>query len=91
MTTKHWTIEIYIDQRDDGTTRARARLDTSDDVHLHGHGTAGPTPQEAAVPEISEQVAVAQALSQISHTLFSRAELDTRKANEAQYLSLTGA
>ena len=33
-----WTVEILIDEADRGT-HAVARLDTSDDAHVHGHGS----------------------------------------------------
>jgi len=70
-TTKRWTIEILLDEVDQGTTRAVARLDTSEDAHLHGQGT---WQGEAAVAaEIGDDVAVSRALGEIAEKLSIRA------------------
>jgi len=80
-TTKRWTMEILLDEQTPGGTRAAARLDTSDDAHLHGLGTwNGPVdaadpddPDDAVVPSVGEELAVATALRQIAAKLSVRA------------------
>ena len=42
-----WTVEILIDEADGGT-HAVARLDTSDDAHVHGHGSCRASPAPPA-------------------------------------------
>jgi hypothetical protein len=66
--TRRWTAEILLDEDDLGTTRAAARLDTSEDEHLHGLATwQDPDPQ--APSDAGVDVAVAEALSQIAAKL----------------------
>src|SRR5437763_7162594 len=64
-TAKRWTIEILIDEVDEGTTRAVARLDTSEDAHLHGRGMwlCGNDAESA------DDLAVSQALAEIANKL----------------------
>lgn len=70
-TTKRWTIEILITENADGTTHATARLDTSEDAHLHGQGTCQ-SMGDADVSEIGDEVAVSKALSEIAAKLSLR-------------------
>ena len=64
--TRRWTAEILLDEDDLGTTRAAVRLDTSEDEHLHGLATW----QDPEAPsEAGDDVAVAEALSQIAAKL----------------------
>ena len=74
-TTKRWTVEILIDEDDDGTTRAVARLDTSDDAHLHGHGTWR-SPGDADDATMGDELAVGTALSEVAAKLSIRAAGD---------------
>jgi Domain of unknown function (DUF1876) len=74
-TTKLWTVEIFLDEGDLGTTRATARLDTSDDAHLHGRGSWQSADEEEP-SEVGDDVAVAEALSQIAAGLTIRAAGD---------------
>jgi Domain of unknown function (DUF1876) len=62
--TRRWTAEILLHEDDLGTTRAAARLDTSEDEHLHGLAT-WQDPDPEAPCEDGDDVAVAEALSQI--------------------------
>jgi Rv2632c-like len=70
-TTKRWSVEILLDEEQTGTTQARARLDTSEDNHLHGHGTWRTRDDEG--PQLGDSAAVAQALRQIADKLALRA------------------
>jgi hypothetical protein len=70
--TRRWTAEILLDEDDLGLTRAAVRLDTSDDAHLHGLATwQDPDPETPS--EVGDDVAVADALSQIAAGLRQRA------------------
>ena len=76
-TSKHWSIEIFIDEHEDtGTTHAEARLHTHDDTHLHAHGQAKRNPTDRSVPEIGDELAVARALSELAHQLLHAAAED---------------
>jgi hypothetical protein len=71
-TAKRWTVEILIDEVDEGTTRAVARLDTSEDAHLHGRGTWRPV-NDGQIADVGDEVAVSQALAEIADKLSMRA------------------
>lgn len=62
-----WNVHIAIDTRD-RLTRAEARLEGKDDV-LVGEGTARANPADENVPDIGRELAVARALSELSHQL----------------------
>ena len=74
--TKRWTVDIFIDEHDDRTTHAEARLHTSDNTHLNAHGTARRNPGDAVVPEIGDELAAARALSELAHLLLHAAAED---------------
>lgn len=67
--TKRWSVDIYIDEHDDDTTRAEARLQTPDHTHLKGVGTARRNPSDVNVPEIGDELAVARALTDLGRVL----------------------
>jgi hypothetical protein len=71
-TTKRWTVEIFLDEVDTGGTHAAARLDTSEDAHVHGHGT-WPSMGDTDTSETGAEAAAGQALSQIAAKLATRA------------------
>lgn len=73
--TKRWTVDVHIDEHD-GKTRALARLHTRDQTHLVGIGLARLNPADRDVPEIGDELAVARALSDLSHKLFDAAVED---------------
>jgi len=70
--TRRWTAEILLDEDDLGTTRAAVRLDTSEDEHLHGLAM-WQVPDPEAPSEAGDDVAVAEALSQIAAKLRQQA------------------
>jgi hypothetical protein len=75
--TRRWQIDIFIDEHEDERlTNAEARLQTNDDTQLAGHGTAHRHPADAEVPEIGDELAVARALSDLSHQLVHAAATD---------------
>jgi hypothetical protein len=72
---KQWRVEILIDERDQ-QTHAEARLHTGDKTQLHGRGTARLNPKDKNIPEIGDELAVARALSELSHALLHAAAED---------------
>lgn len=72
--TGEWTISIFLDERD-GETDARAHLRTRD-TELTGYGLARCNPQDVDVPEIGFELAVARALSDLSHKLLDATVAD---------------
>lgn len=74
---KRWTVDIFIDEHDDERrTYAEARLNTGDRTKLRGTGWAHRNPRDREVPEIGDELAVARALSELSHGLLSAAADD---------------
>lgn len=67
--TKHWAVDIYIDEHDDDSTRAEARLRTRDGAHVTGVGFARRNPHDVNVPEIGDELALARALSDLAQRL----------------------
>jgi hypothetical protein len=72
MTTGTWSVDISFGERD-GRTWARARLHTADRTSLEATGTARLNPADHDIPEIGEELAVARALSALSHRLLDAA------------------
>ena len=73
--TKHWTVEIEIDEHD-GRTRAVAALGSRDGNRLVGVGLARLNPADRDVPDIGDELAVARALSELAHNLLEVAAGD---------------
>ena len=63
---KTWTVQVRIDEHE-GRTRAVARLRIDDTESLTGTGLARLNPADPDVPEIGDELAVARALSELSH------------------------
>ena len=77
---KKWTIDIYIDEHE-RQTRAEARLHTRDQTRLVGVGLARRNPVDPAVPEIGDELAVARALSELSHLLLDHAAREIEQSS----------
>jgi hypothetical protein len=65
---KTWTVQVRIDEHE-GRTRAVARLRIDDTESVTGTGLARLNPGDPDVPEIGDELAVARALSELSHRL----------------------
>ena len=76
MEQKRWTVEIYIDEHDDDTTRAEARLVNRDQTRLVGVGIAKRNPHDANVPEIGDELAASRALTDLANTLLDATSND---------------
>lgn len=74
-TNKRWNVQIIIDEYEGVSTRAEARLATGDN-QLTGTGIARRNPHDRDVPEIGDELAVARALSELSHQLLQTAAED---------------
>lgn len=75
MDEKRWTIEIVIDEHQTNT-RAQARLRPPGSAQLIGNGLARCNPDDANVPKIGDELAVARALSDLSHQLIEATARD---------------
>lgn len=79
-TTKRWHVDIFIDEHDDDTTRAEARLRTTDQIQITGVGTARRNPHDANVPEIGDELATARALNKLAQRLLQASAEDIEGA-----------
>ena len=77
---KNWTVRIDIGEHD-GRTRAVAHLSTRDTDTLVGVGFARLAPADRDVPEIGDEIAVARALSDLSHRLLQTATSDLEQVS----------
>lgn len=78
--TKNWTVRITIGEHD-GRTRAVAHLQTQDTETVAGVGFARLNPADLDVPEIGDEIAVARALSDLSHRLLDAATEDLEQVS----------
>jgi len=76
---KQWTVSIDVDEHD-GHTRAVARLHTRDTDRMTGVGLARLDAADRDVPEIGDEIAVARALSDLSHRLLQTATEDVEQS-----------
>ena len=74
---KRWNVAIEIDEQD-GRTRAVARLDAGA-AELTGVGMARRSPEDPDVPRIGDELAVARALSELSHQLLDATAADIER------------
>ncbi|GHE15309.1 DUF1876 domain-containing protein [Streptomyces alanosinicus] len=72
---KSWNIQISI-KEDDATVRAEAALTGCPGGPMVGQGTARCNPIDENVPDIGDELAVARALSSLTHQLVHAAATD---------------
>jgi hypothetical protein len=77
---KTWTVQVEIDEHED-RTRAVARLQTGGEQSLAGTGLARLNPADRDVPRIGDELAVARALSELSHRLLDVAARDIEQSS----------
>ncbi|MFE7774692.1 DUF1876 domain-containing protein [Streptomyces sp. NPDC057445] len=79
MRTKKWNVEIVITEND-RTTTAEARLRGQNEELIVGEGTAHRNRADQDIPHIGDELAVARALSGVSHELMHEvaSEIETR-------------
>ncbi len=68
MPTETWHVRVSI-ETEGRLTRAEARLEDKPDTVLVSEGTARANPEDANVPDIGRELAVARALSELAHQL----------------------
>ncbi|WP_030230899.1 MULTISPECIES: DUF1876 domain-containing protein [unclassified Streptomyces] len=73
--TLDWNVRLHLSEDDEGTTRARAVLDTGT-ASLTGHGTAHCHPADTNVPEIGDELAAGRAMRDLAQRLLDAAEHD---------------
>lgn len=85
--TKTWNTEISITEID-SEVRAEARLRGKDGGQLVGQGTARCNPADENVPDIGDELAVARAMSDLSHQLIQQAahDIEMRTARPVERL-----
>jgi len=71
-TTQEWKVGLFLSE-EDGTTKARAVLDTGTTT-LTGHGTAHCSPQDVDVPEIGDDLAAGRAMHSLARQLMKTAD-----------------
>ena len=71
-TDDHWSMVVFVAEID-GETDAEARLTKADSRHFSGRGKAKLDPADRNVAMIGEEIAIARALSDLSHKLLHSA------------------
>ncbi|MEU7819266.1 dsRBD fold-containing protein [Catellatospora sp. NPDC049111] len=80
MSTKHWTVDITIDDDGSGRTQAHARLDTGGTAAaLRGDGSAARNRFDEEVPEIGDELAAGRALVELGQRLLAQADADLER------------
>jgi hypothetical protein len=74
-TLRRWTVEVFVGE-EDGRTYAEATLHDDIGNHVLGTGMAKLNPVDPDVPEIGDEIAVARALTDLSHRLLNTAASD---------------
>jgi hypothetical protein len=77
---KTWTVQVDIDEHE-GRTRAVARLRAAGGQTMAGTGLARLNPADRDVPKIGDELAVARALSELSHHLLDVAARDIEQSS----------
>ncbi|WP_155375478.1 dsRBD fold-containing protein [Catellatospora vulcania] len=79
MSTKHWTVDIAIDDDGSGRTRAHALLTTDATPTLRGDGSAARNRFDEDVPEIGDELAAGRALVELGQRLLAQADADLER------------
>jgi hypothetical protein len=84
-TMRRWRVDVFVDEIDDRTTHAEARLFTDDETHLVGRGQARRDPHDRAVPEVGDEIAAGRALLDLAHALLGAAEADVEQLTHERF------
>lgn len=87
MTTKHWTVQVTLDETGDDT-HADAILNMDGDQQLKGYGGSHRNPQDESEPRIGDELATARALSDLAHRLLDVAAQDIESRTHQKVRSL---
>ncbi|MFG2758886.1 DUF1876 domain-containing protein [Streptomyces wuyuanensis] len=87
MRTKKWNVEIVITESD-RTTQAEARLRGQNAELYVGEGTAHRNRADQDIPHIGDELAVARALTGVSHSLLHEVatEIESRTGEQVHRL-----
>ncbi|MBW8795454.1 MAG: DUF1876 domain-containing protein [Streptomyces sp.] len=85
MHTAQWKVNLNLFEEDDGTTKARAVLETGT-TSLTAHGSAHCRPTDRNVPEIGDELAAGRAMNDLSQQLLRIAEQDIQSVAADQPL-----
>ncbi|MEU0397662.1 DUF1876 domain-containing protein [Streptomyces sp. NPDC006208] len=77
--TLEWKVRLYLFE-EDGTTKARASLDTGNAM-LTGRGSARCSPEDVDIPEIGDELAAGRAMSDLAGQLMQVADRDIKSVN----------
>lgn len=72
--TLEWKVRLYLSE-DEGTTTARAVLDT-ETASLTGRGVARCNPEDVDVPKIGDELAAGRAMDDLARQLMRAADSD---------------
>ncbi|MGW3624042.1 DUF1876 domain-containing protein [Streptomyces sp. NPDC000880] len=72
--TLEWSVRLHL-LEEDGTTKARAVLDTGT-VTLTGHGVARCNPQDVDIPTIGDELSASRAMKDLAQQLMRAADTD---------------
>ena len=81
---RRWRVDIFVDEVDETTTHAEARLFTDDETHLVGRGQARRNPRDPSVPEIGDEIAAGRALLDLARALLRASEADVEQVTHEQ-------
>lgn len=73
-TAREWHVRIFLSE-DQGTTTARAVLDTGETT-LTGRGVARCNPEDVDVPEIGDELAASRAMAELGRQMMRAADHD---------------
>ncbi|GAA1644372.1 dsRBD fold-containing protein [Catellatospora bangladeshensis] len=80
MSTKHWTVDIALDDDGTGRTTARAELAADDGTpSLTGAGAAERNRYDEDVPVIGDELAAGRALVELGNRLLAQADADLER------------
>ncbi|UQX04201.1 DUF1876 domain-containing protein [Streptomyces sp. RerS4] len=71
---EEWKVGVYLNE-EDGTTKARAVLDTGK-TKMVGRGTARCNPQDVDIPAIGDELAASRAMRDLAGQLMRAADRD---------------
>jgi Domain of unknown function (DUF1876) len=71
---REWHVRLYLSE-DEGTTTARAILDT-DERTLTGRGVARCNPEDVDIPEIGDELAASRAMADLGRQMMRAADRD---------------
>lgn len=84
-----WTVHLDL-LEEDGTTKARAVMDTGS-TSVVGNGLARCNPRDRDIPEIGDELAAGRAMRDIAQQLLGTAQRDIERVNAPSQADKAGA